>query len=352
MDALRRAEVADLGGAPGGLGSDDEDEDNEGVVGRAKGDEDEERVLRDEEAAARAARRGEAMRVGGWAEGARRDDARGGADGEEELDAEEMVAAEERERLLGEKEGKAVGSILDADRIGGAKRARVVGMEVWGVDGDEEMEMDGEEGVGVGEEWPESLLEEAGEGERPRMEEMLSAAVKRRGECRSCDPTTRLTLFFLTDAARVKFMFDAGLLRTLDLSVYPSILTWTCKLGQSFQLHASPDAPCRSRAAPQPCPPAARRSASPRSTSSATRLPLVLRRRRRSRTSSWTRSDDSACSPHYCATSPATPRQTHQTRRAADACATPTAPRSCIASSCSSRLSHGEQPVLARRDIS
>ncbi|ETW81027.1 hypothetical protein HETIRDRAFT_452475 [Heterobasidion irregulare TC 32-1] len=217
MDALRRAEVADLGGARGGLGSEDEDEDNEGVVGGLKEDDDEERVLRDEEAAARAARRGEAMRVGGWAEGARRDDGGGGADGEEEFDVEEVVAAEERERLLGEKEGKAVGSILDADRIGGAKRARVVGVQVWGVDGEEEMEMEmeGEEGEGVAEEWPEWLLEEAGEGERPRMVEMLSAAVARR------------------DAARIKFMFDAGLLHTLDLSTYPSILAWTCKLALS-----------------------------------------------------------------------------------------------------------------------
>ncbi|KAA1476083.1 hypothetical protein DENSPDRAFT_932792 [Dentipellis sp. KUC8613] len=198
--AMRRAEAA--GAEREALLRDmvfSEDEDEEEVRDRAGSSSDGEGRKRkasgtgwaDEEAARNAARRGMEMRNAGREV--------------REEEAMEEVNAEERERLLGAKEGKAVGKILDGDRVGvGVVKRKVLGVEVWvEADGDA-MVVDG--GVPVCE-----FAEEGG---------VL-------GLLRDAVTSGNLT--------RAKMLLDAGLLRTVDLSPKPAVLRWLCESALSTQ---------------------------------------------------------------------------------------------------------------------
>ncbi|THH16586.1 hypothetical protein EW146_g4089 [Bondarzewia mesenterica] len=204
MDALNRAENIDRVAlfAPVDLNLDEDEDEDEQM---------EKRKWTDEEAAARAARRGAQMRIGlgGRVSGKGVD-----MDMDMEDEEEEEVDAEDRERLLGAKEGKAVGSILDADRLGGMKQVTLVGVRVWETVGT----VEGEEGMDdvKAERMPELVLDE-GTSEMPPALKLVCEAIEQ------------------GDADRTKRFIDAGLLRKVDLSQYLSILDWLCRFALAIQ---------------------------------------------------------------------------------------------------------------------
>lgn len=146
IDALRRAEGHDVDALMSDFVDEDEDE----------------AAFADEDAARRAAGLGITMRFDGDK-----------GDGEGPHGEDQEVDAEDRERLLGEKEGKAVGKILDGDRGASGHLYRALGVRIWAEDEGsvDEMVLDG-----AFKEWP----EEEGEFKDPLVD-LLSGAVKRKG---------------------------------------------------------------------------------------------------------------------------------------------------------------------------
>lgn len=133
------------------------------------------------------------------------------------------LSAQDPERLLGEKHGKAVVNILDGDR----KRKdvekeaeKVAGVSLWS-------EHSADEGMAVDQVFP-TLMNPGNNS----LVHTLSTAIEKQGSSASSPVVGDNPLISLLDFAKAALLLDSGAFTFIDLTQHPSVVPYLCTLGK------------------------------------------------------------------------------------------------------------------------